>query len=98
VDYVKIDGIGNSGDPADVEARSAALRQTGRSIHFELSNALPISEASTWQEYSNGWRTDGDIQCYCGDPYPLTQWSSVQTRFAQVAEWQPYGGPSGFND
>jgi hypothetical protein len=97
VDYVKLDGVG-SFDIPDVEAWSSALRQTGRPIHFELSNSLNIADASTWQEYSNGWRTDGDIQCYCGDPYPLTTWSSVSTRFDQAAQWAPYGGPGGFND
>jgi alpha-galactosidase len=96
-DYVKLDGVG-TGDIPDIEAWSAALRQTGRPIHLELSNSLAISDASTWAEYSNGWRTSGDIQCYCGDPFPLTRWSSVQSRFGQVADWQPYGGPGAFND
>jgi hypothetical protein len=96
-DYVKLDGVGSS-DIADVEAWSEALEQTGRPIHLELSNSLPIADASTWAEYSNGWRTGGDIQCYCGDPFPLTQWSDVQGRFGQVADWAPYGGPGAFND
>ncbi len=97
VDYVKVDGVG-SFDIPDVEAWSNALRQTGRPIHLELSNSLNIDDASTWQQYSNGWRTGGDIQCYCGDPYPLTTWSSVASRFNQVADWAPYGGPGAFND
>jgi hypothetical protein len=101
VDYIKIDGVGTS-DVPDIQAWSAALRQTGRPIHLELSNSLNISGASTWQQYSNGWRTGGDIECYgCesgGSSYPLTAWSSVTSRFNQVANWQPYGGPGGFND
>ncbi|MGD0557668.1 MAG: CBM35 domain-containing protein [Streptosporangiaceae bacterium] len=100
VDYVKLDGVGDS-DIADVEAWSAALEQTGRPIHLELSNSLDIANAATWAEYSNGWRTGGDIECYCGTDgasYPLTDWSNVQSRFAQVAQWQPYGGPGAFND
>ncbi|MFC1420656.1 alpha-galactosidase D [Streptacidiphilus cavernicola] len=101
VDYVKIDGVG-TGDVADIQAWSAALRQTGRPIHLELSNSLAIGSAATWAQYANGWRTGGDIECYgCesgGSSYPLTQWSSVQSRFAQVAAWQPYGGPGGYND
>jgi alpha-galactosidase len=101
VDYVKIDGVGTS-DVPDIQAWSAALKQTGRPIHLELSNNLAISSASTWQQYSNGWRTGGDIECYScessGSSYPLTDWSHVQSRFAQVANWQPYGGPGGFND
>jgi alpha-galactosidase len=96
-DYVKLDGVG-SFDIPDVKAWSEALRQTGRPIHLELSNSLAIGDASTWAEYSNGWRTAGDIQCYCGDPFPLTRWSSVQSRFGEVADWAPYGGPGAFND
>ncbi|HUN31115.1 MAG TPA: hypothetical protein VMU95_03775 [Trebonia sp.] len=96
-DYVKVDGVG-TGDIGDIQAWSAALAQTGRPIHLELSNNLAISDASTWAQYSNGWRTSGDIQCYCGSPFPLVTWSGVQSRFAQVANWAPYGGPGAFND
>jgi hypothetical protein len=101
VDYLKLDGVG-SFDTPDVVAWSNALRQTGRPIHLELSNSLNINDASTWAQYSNGWRTGGDIECYScessGSSYPLTSWSNVSSRFNQVASWQPYGGPGGFND
>src|SRR6202167_204837 len=100
VDYIKIDGVGSSDIP-DVQAWSTALRQTGRPIHLELSNSLNIDDASTWQQYSNGWRTGGDIECYCGvngSSYPLTDWTNVESRFDQVAAWQPYGGPGAYND
>ena len=101
VDYVKLDGVG-SFDIPDVQAWSQALAQTGRPIHLELSNSLNIADASTWAQYSNGWRTGGDIECYgceaSGTSYPLTDWASVESRFNQVAQWQPYGGPGAFND
>jgi alpha galactosidase A-like protein/alpha galactosidase C-like protein/alpha-galactosidase-like protein len=98
VDYVKIDGVG-SFDIPDVEAWSNALRQTGRRIHLELSNTLNINDAHVWRKYSNGWRTTGDIECYCsGSSYPLTDWSNVESRFDAVAAWAPYGGPGAFND
>ncbi len=101
VDYLKIDGVGTS-DVPDIQAWSAALRTTGRPIHLELSNSLAIGSAATWQQYSNGWRTGGDIECYgCesnGSSFPLTDWSHLSGRFNQVASWQPYGGPGGFND
>ena len=101
VDYLKIDGVG-SWDIPDVQAWSAALRQTGRPIHLELSNALAISNATTWSSLANGWRTTGDIECYgCetgGSSYPLTDWANVFSRFASAASWQPYGGPGGWND
>lgn len=102
VDYLKLDGVGDS-DIGDVQAWSTALAQSGRTIHLELSNSLDIANASTWAQYSNGWRTGGDIECYCGsdangNPQPLTDWGNIQGRFAQVAQWQPYGGPGAFND
>jgi alpha galactosidase A-like protein/alpha galactosidase C-like protein/alpha-galactosidase-like CBM13-containing protein/alpha-galactosidase-like protein len=101
VDYIKLDGVG-SFDIPDVQAWSQALQQTGRPIHLELSNSLAISDASTWAQYSNGWRTGGDIECYgcepSGSSYPLTDWANVESRFNQVAQWQPYGGPGAFND
>jgi len=101
VDYLKLDGVG-SPDIGDVQAWSNALRQTGRPIHLELSNSLNIADAATWQQYSNGWRTGGDVECYgcetSGTSYPLTDWASIESRFNQVAAWQPYGGPGAFND
>jgi Alpha galactosidase A/Alpha galactosidase C-terminal beta sandwich domain/NPCBM-associated, NEW3 domain of alpha-galactosidase/Alpha-galactosidase, CBM13 domain len=101
VDYLKLDGVG-SFDIPDVQAWSQALEQTGRPIHLELSNSLNIADASTWAQYSNGWRTGGDIECYACEPsgssYPLTDWANVESRFDQVAAWQPYGGPGAFND
>jgi len=100
IDYLKLDGVG-TGDVGDVEAWSQALEQTGRPIHLELSNNLAIGSAATWEQYSNGWRTGGDVECYCGtggSSYPLTDWSNVSSRFDQVAAWQPYGEPGAFND
>src|SRR5213078_3706633 len=89
-------------DVPDIQAWSNALGQTGRPIHLELSNNLAITGAATWRQLANGWRTSGDIECYSCEPpgssYPLTSWGSVQTRFNQVANWQPFGGPGGFND
>jgi hypothetical protein len=100
VDYLKIDGVG-SPDIADVLAWSNALRGTGRPIHLELSNSLNIADAANWARYSNGWRTGGDIECYCGPDnasFPLTDYGNVASRFDQVAAWQPDGGPGAFND
>jgi Alpha galactosidase A/Alpha galactosidase C-terminal beta sandwich domain len=99
-DYIKIDGVGTP-DIQDVQAWSGALKQTGRPIHLELSNTLDINNAQAWAKLSNGWRTGGDIECYCGansSSYPLTSWSSVASRFQQVADWAPHGGPGAFND
>jgi hypothetical protein len=102
VDYLKIDGVGGSDIP-DVQAWSAALRQSGRPINFALSNNLPIANATTWRQYANSWRTQGDVECYCGpgangSGYPLTDWSHVTSRFTSAANWQQYAGPGGWND
>ena len=102
VDYLKIDGVGTS-DIADIQAWSTALKQTGRPIVLELSNSLAISDATTWSSLANGWRTTGDIECYCGtdgSSYPLTDYGNVNSRFNAAASWQPYAGPvvEGWND
>ncbi|KUN03416.1 alpha-galactosidase [Streptomyces yokosukanensis] len=102
VDYLKIDGVGAQ-DVPDVRAWDKALRATGRPITFALSNNLPIDHATTWRALANSWRTQGDVECYCGpgphgSGYPLTDWSHVLARFASAASWQPYAGPGGWND
>lgn len=98
VDYVKLDGVG-SFDIPDVQAWSQALKASGRTIHFELSNALPISDGKTWAQLANGWRIDGDVECYCSaTSYPLTNWNNVSARFADDAPWQPFSGPGARND
>jgi alpha-galactosidase len=102
VDYLKIDGVG-SGDIPDVKAWASALRASGRPINYALSNNLAIADAATWRQYANSWRTQGDVECYCGpgangSGYPITDWSHVSARFATAASWQPYAGPGGWND
>jgi hypothetical protein len=56
-----------------------------------------------WQAYSDSWRIDFDIECYCPT---LTQWSGrgpfgggVKGRFADVAKWVDAAGPTkGWNN
>ncbi|WP_406505048.1 glycoside hydrolase family 27 protein [Streptomyces sp. NBC_00212] len=102
VDYLKIDGVG-SADIPDVQAWDRALRASGRPINFALSNNLPIADATTWSKLANSWRTQGDVECYCGpgpsgSGYPLTDWSHVSSRFNTAANWARYAGPGGWND
>ncbi|MEV6848971.1 alpha-galactosidase [Actinoplanes sp. NPDC051411] len=102
VDYLKIDGVGSSDIP-DVKAWASALRASGRPINYALSNNLAIADAATWKQYANSWRTQGDVECYCGpgangSGYPITDWPHVSARFATAASWQPYAGPGGWND
>jgi hypothetical protein len=96
VDYLKIDGVG-SFDIPDVQAWSTALKQSGRPILFDLSNELNINNVSTWQQYANAWRIDGDVECYnCGSN--LTSWAHVATRFTDAPNWVQDGKPGGWND
>jgi alpha-galactosidase len=100
VDYLKLDGVG-SFDIPDVQAWSTALKQSGRPIALELSNSLNIADGTTWSSLANGWRTGGDIECYCGSngsSYPLTDWNNISARFNAAASWQPYAGNGGWND
>lgn len=94
VDFVKIDGVGEL-DINDIQAWSNALRLSGRPIYLQLSNSLSIDAANLWREYANGWRTDGDIECYCKT---LTTWSNVATRFTSEPKWAEWAGAGGWND
>ncbi|MEZ0088999.1 RICIN domain-containing protein [Streptacidiphilus sp. EB129] len=98
IDYLKIDGVGDW-DTADIEHWSQALNQTGRTISLELSNSLDVNNAPTWKQYANGWRIDGDVECYCSaSSYPLTDWTNVAYRFGDVPQWTKYAGTGGWND
>ncbi|MGH9325285.1 MAG: alpha-galactosidase, partial [Terriglobia bacterium] len=102
VDYVKIDGTTNSNVP-DVKAWSNAIRQSGRPMVLDVTQgSFTRAIAPTLVKYANQWEFAPDIECYrCekgGGSYPLTIWRNVRKRFNDVAEWQPYAGPGGFND
>ncbi|MFC5033208.1 alpha-galactosidase D [Streptomyces sp. DSM 41987] len=103
-DFLKLDGVGpgsfKSGDNydnvADTAAWQKAIATAGRPIHFELSWSLDINHAADWKKYSNGWRIDTDVECYCNT---LVSWeNSVDDRWADVAGWTRHAGPGGWND
>lgn len=94
-DYLKIDGVG-SHDAPDITAWSAALRQSGRLIHFGLSNSLPVEQASLWKQYANSWRVNGDIESYCCGT--LTNWNNITSRFTLLPRWIGFAGRGGWND
>ncbi len=96
-DYLKLDGVG-TGTVADIQAWSAALQQSGRLIHFELSNSLAAGSGATWRQYTNGWRIEGDIEAYGTNNYPLTSWSKVSARFTDAPNFTTWAGPGGWND
>ncbi|GAB3830316.1 ricin-type beta-trefoil lectin domain protein [Dactylosporangium cerinum] len=94
VDYIKIDGVHTS-DQDDVIHWATALRQTGRTIHYGLSNTLDFNNVGTWKQQANSWRISGDIECYCST---LTHWGMIRSRWADLPKWAPYAGPGGWND
>ncbi|MEE4545870.1 ricin-type beta-trefoil lectin domain protein [Streptomyces sp. V4-01] len=93
-DYLKMDGVGTS-DKADVQHWSQALNQSGRTIHFQLSNSLDINQGAFWKQYANGWRIDGDVECYCST---LTNWNNVSKRFNDLPGWVQYDASGGWGD
>ncbi|HXA59616.1 MAG TPA: carbohydrate-binding protein [Streptosporangiaceae bacterium] len=103
-DFLKLDGVGpgsfKSGDNynnvADVAAWHKAIAATGRPIHLELSWSLDISHAADWRQYSNGWRIDTDVECYCST---LVTWdNSIKVRWNEAPAWSDKAGPGGWND
>jgi len=103
-DFLKLDGVGpgsnKSGDQynnvADVAAWQKAIATAGRPIHLELSWSLDVNHAADWKKYSNGWRIDTDVECYCNT---LVTWeNSVDNRWDDAAAWSNKAGPGGWND
>lgn len=105
VDYIKMDFVGPGGgrvaadNRPDIQQWHAAIQRTGRPMHLELSNALSFADASTWAQYSNGWRIEGDVECYSHCPGLLTSWGTrILRRFTDVPQWIPFAGPGHWND
>ncbi|MFF4752155.1 alpha-galactosidase D [Streptomyces sp. NPDC002514] len=103
-DFLKLDGVGpgsfKSGDNynnvADVAAWHRAIADTKRPIHLEISWSLDIAHAADWKKYSNGWRIDTDVECYCNT---LVTWeNSVNDRWNDAPAWSRKAGPGGWND
>ena len=104
VDYVKLDGITNS-NVADIKAWSAAIKQSGRPMVLDTTQGgFNLDIASELKQYSNQWEFAPDIEASGpnegggSNVFPLTTYSHWSDRFDDVAAWQPYGGPGGFND
>jgi hypothetical protein len=104
VDYIKMDFVGPGGgrvatdNRTDIQVWRQALDATHRPIHLELSNSLSFDNAAVWQKYSNGWRIEGDIECY-SHCVGLTNWAvRASLRFDDVPKWVPFAGPGHWND
>ncbi|MGW3940292.1 alpha-galactosidase D [Streptomyces phaeochromogenes] len=103
-DFLKLDGVGpgsgKNGDQydnvADVAAWQKAIAATGRPIHLEISWSLDIGRVADWKKYSNGWRIDTDVECYCNT---LVSWeNSVDDRWDDAPGWTRHAGAGGWND
>jgi hypothetical protein len=105
-DFIKLDGVTpgsfndnlNINNLSDVKAWSQAIAQSGRPIWLTISWALDEDYLSTWQEFANARRTDGDIECE-GGCATLTDWPRVALRFYDLVGWEHTAGPTvGWND
>jgi hypothetical protein len=103
-DFLKLDGVGpgsfkggeNYDNTADVAAWGTALKQAGRPMEFTISWALAHPQADVWKKYSNGWRIDTDVECYCDT---LVTWNnSIKQRWNDVVQWIPDAGPGHWNN
>ncbi|MGW0759054.1 alpha-galactosidase D [Streptomyces sp. NPDC002814] len=103
-DFLKLDGVGpgsfKSGDNynnvPDVAAWQKAIATAGRPIRLELSWSLDYGHVDDWKKYSNGWRIDTDVECYCDT---LVSWeNSVDDRWDDTPAWTDHAGPGGWND
>ncbi|KOG10969.1 alpha-galactosidase D [Streptomyces viridochromogenes] len=103
-DFLKLDGVGpgsfkngdNYNNVADVAAWQQAIKTAGRPIHLELSWSLDYGHVADWKKYSNGWRIDTDVECYCNT---LVTWeNSVDDRWDDAPAWTAHAGPGGWND
>lgn len=106
IDYIKLDGVtpGSYVDSLsidnrpDVAAWSQAIAQSGRNIWFTISWALDKDYLSTWQQYANARRIEGDVQCE-GNCATITDWAMMSWRFYDVVGWEDAAGPTvGWND
>ena len=76
---------------------------------FDTALAPTLDEYANQWEFSPDIETNGPDEgsadaCNsapytgCTSVFPLTGYASWDDRFDSVAQWQPYGGPGGFND
>jgi hypothetical protein len=105
-DAIKLDGVTPGSysynlsidNRADVAAWAKAIAQSGRPMWFTISWALDQGYLSTWQQYANARRIDGDIDCE-GNCSTITDWAMASWRFYDLVGWENAAGPAvGWND
>jgi hypothetical protein len=95
VDYIKCDDIANLQrgkfyDAAEIEALSASLKHSGRSIVLSLSpGATPVNAGPHVKQFANLWRISGDF---------WDNWPSLDHNFGLFAAWYDDGGPGHWPD
>jgi len=87
IDYLKYDW--NPIELPEVKAMYVALRNSSRDVVLSLSNSAPFAGVADWAQWSNCWRTGGDIR---------DNWKSLKSRLFTQDKWAPYGGPGHWND
>ncbi len=95
IDFIKLDAVtpGSYNDNlsidnrADVAAWAKAIAQSGRPIWFTISWALDQDYLSTWQQYANARRIEGDVECE-GNCSTITNWAMTSLRFYDLVGWQ----------
>jgi alpha-galactosidase len=105
-DLIKLDGVTPGSysynlsidNRADVEAWSQAIAQSGRPIWLTVSWALDEDYLSTWQQFANARRIEGDVDCE-GNCATTTNWALTSYRFYDLVGWQSDSGVTlGWND
>jgi hypothetical protein len=95
VDYIKCDDIANLQrgkiyDANEIEALSAALKNSGRSIVLSLSpGATPVNRGAHVARFANLWRISPDF---------WDNWRSLNHNFDLFARWTAYVGPGHWPD
>lgn len=106
IDSIKLDAVtpGSYSDDlsidnrADVAAWANAIAQSRRPIWYTISWGLDQDYLSTWQQYANARRIEGDIDCE-GNCSTITNWAMASWRFYDLVGWQNDAGPTvGWND
>ena len=87
IDYLKYDW--NPNDLYHVKEMHDALRATDRDIVYSISNSAPYADAPLWVEYTDCWRTTGDIR---------DTWKSISSIGFEQQRWAPFCGPGHWPD
>ena len=86
IDYLKYDW---RIEVPSTERMAVALKQSGRDIHYSISNSAPFANVRDWARLTNSYRTGPDIR---------DSWNSLFVSAFTLDKWAPFGGPGHWND